>query len=208
VKEEPIWNDWLSKNIEKFINGLTKNDFINGEILNYSDIEIDRSTPKNTYTSLRNYINQDAIKSLQNRFRAHKHRQKTGIKNLQLKESYLSLLDKFKNLVGAETLEEALDFLLSPDYRDYEYDVEQAKEKLASDNFNSTEVMIESFAKRLKNYDRERLLLIVELAFNEGWESAKKSKRRTGSPRKEAFNQSDLYNRLLPLLGENKLDNK
>ena len=102
-------------------------------------------------------------------------------------------------------MEEALDFLLSPDYRDYEYDVEQAKEKLANNDFNSTEVIIQSFAKRLKNYDRERLSLIVELAFNEGWESAKK---RTGSPRKEALNQSDLYNRLLPLLGENQLDNQ
>ena len=75
-------------------------------------------------------------------------------------------------------MEEALDFLLSPDYRDYEYDVEQAKEKLANDNFNSTEVIIRSLAKRLKNYDRERLSLIVELAFNEGWESAKKSNSR------------------------------
>ncbi|TKB03397.1 hypothetical protein E5672_10175 [Alteromonas portus] len=105
-------------------------------------------------------------------------------------------------------MEEALDFLLSPNCRDYEYDVEQAKEKLANDNFNSTEVIIQSFAKRFKNYDRERLLLIVELAFNEGWESAKKSKKRTGSPRKEALNQSDLYNRLLPLPGENQLDNE
>lgn len=207
MKEDKIWQDYLSKNLDKFLNGLTENDFIDGEKLNSSDIEIDKAIPKNTYISLRKYINQEAIKSLQNRFRAHKHRQKTGIKNIQLKETYLTMLEKFKISVGAETIEEALDFLLSPDYRDYEYDVEQAKEKLANDSFNSTEVMIESFAKRLKNYDRERLSLIVELAFNEGWDSAKKSKKRTGSPRKEALNQFDLYNRVLSLLGENKLDN-
>ncbi|MBZ2164273.1 hypothetical protein [Alteromonas stellipolaris] len=200
MKEDKVWQDYLSKHFEKFINGLTKNDFIDGKKLNYSDIEIDKSIPKNTYISLRKYINQDAIKSLQNRFRAHKHRQKTGIKNIQLKENYLIMLEKFKNLVGAETLEETIDFLLSPDYRDYEHDVNQAKAQLAEDSFSSTEVMTENFAKRLKNYDRERLSLIIEMAFNEGWQSAKQSKKRTGNPRKEALSQTDLYNDVVKLI--------
>ena len=200
MKEDKIWQDYLSKNLDKFLNGLTENDFIVGEKLNSSDIEIDKSIPKNTYISLRKYINQEAIKSLQNRFRAHKHRQKTGIKNIQLKETYLTMLEKFKISVGAETLEEALDFLLSPDYRDYEHDVNQAKAQLAEDSFNGTEVMIDSFAKRLKNHDRERLSLIIELAFNEGWGSAKQSKKRTGNPRKEALSQSDLYNSVVNLI--------
>jgi hypothetical protein len=200
VKEDKIWQDYLFKNLDKFLNGLTENDFIDGEKLNSSDFEIDKSIPKNTYISLRKYINQDAIKSLQNRFRAHKHRQKTGIKNIQLKENYLIMLEKFKNLVGAETLEETIDFLLSPDYRDYEHDVNQAKAQLAEDSFSGTEVMTENFAKRLKNYDRERLSLIIEMAFNEGWRSAKQSKKRTGNPRKEALSQSDLYNDVVKLI--------
>ncbi|MFY0667645.1 MAG: hypothetical protein JXQ95_06420 [Alteromonas stellipolaris] len=200
MKEDKIWQDYLSKNLDKFLNGLTENDFIDGEKLNSSDIEIDKTIPKNTYISLRKYINQEAIKILQNRFRAHKHRQKTGIKNIQLKETYLTMLEKFKISVGAETLEEALDFLLSPDYRDYEHDVNQAKAQLAEDSFSGTEVMTESFAKRLKNYDRERLSLIIEMAFNEGWRSAKESKKRTGNPRKEALGQSDLYNSVRSLI--------
>ncbi|AMJ76700.1 hypothetical protein [Alteromonas stellipolaris] len=200
MKEDKIWQDYLFKNLDKFLNGLTENDFIDGEKLNSSDIEIDKSIPKNTYISLRKYINQDAIKSLQNRFRAHKHRQKTGIKNIQLKENYLIMLEKFKNLVGAETLEETIDFLLSPDYRDYEHDVNQAKAQLAENSFSGTEVMTENFAKRLKNYDRERLSLIIEMAFNEGWRSAKQSKKRTGNPRKEALSQSDLYNDVVKLI--------
>ena len=110
------------------------------------------------------------------------------------------MLEKFKISVGAETLEEALDFLLSPDYRDYEHDVNQAKAQLAEDSFSGTEVMTESFVKRLKNYDRERLSLIIEMAFNEGWRSSKQSKKRTGNPRKEALSQSDLYNSVLSLI--------
>ena len=202
MKEDKIWQDYLSKNLDKFLNGLTENDFIGGEKLNSSDIEIDKTIPKNTYISLRKYINQEAIKSLQNRFRAHKHRQKTGIKNIQLKETYLTMLEKFKFSVGAETLEEALDFLLSPDYRDYEHDVNQAKAQLAEDSFSGTEVMTESFVKRLKHYDRERLSLIIEMAFNEGWRSAKQSKKRTGNPRKESLEQYDLYNDVVKLISK------
>jgi hypothetical protein len=153
--------------------------------------------PKNTYDYLRKIITQEAIKKLQNRFRAHKHRERRGIKNLQLKSHSLKMLDKFKVQVGADTLEEAIDFLLSPDYNDYEFDVGQAKERLGEESFDGTDIMLESFTKRLKNYDRERLLLIIELAFNEGWRSAKATKKRTGNLRQEALEKSNLYAHVL-----------
>ena len=132
--------------------------------------------------------------------RAHKHREKRGIKNLQLKSHSLNMLDKFKAQVGADTLEEAIDFLLSPDYREYEHDVDLAKQRLGEGNFDSTELMLDSFTKRLKNYDRERLSLMIALAFNEGWRAAKQTKKRTGNPRQEALNQSDLYNSVVKLI--------
>lgn len=193
MKEDKIWQDYLSKHFEKFINGLTENDFIDGKKLNSSDIEIDKSIPKNTYISLRKYINQDAIKSLQNRFRAHKHRQKTGIKNLQLKESYISMLDQFKDLVGADSLEETLDFLLSPDYRDYSNEVTDAKLKIAERSFTDDNVMLVGLVSRLENYDRERVALMIEQSFISGWNAAKRSKKRTGNPRQEALNEFELY---------------
>ena len=62
--------------------------------------------------------------------------------------------------------------------------------------------MTESFVKRLKHYDRERLSLIIEMAFNEGWRSAKQSKKRTGNPRKESLEQSDLYNDVVKLISK------
>jgi hypothetical protein len=192
VNTDKIWQDYASRNFEKFVSSLKNDDFISGEkeIISFNDVDF--SEPKKTYKYLRKIITKSAIKRLQNRFRAHKHRENRGIKNLQLKSHSLDMLNTFKAHVGADTLEEALDFLLSPDYREYEHDVEVAKERLSSENFSSSELMIASFMKRLKNYDRERLSLIVELAFNEGWAAAKKSKKRTGNPCKEALNNSAL----------------
>lgn len=200
MSNDKIWQEYIEKNFDKFISSLKSDDFISGEKEFINRKNIDISAPQNTYDSLRELITQDAIKKLQNRFRAHKHREKRGIKNLQLKSHSLNMLDKFKAQVGADTLEEAIDFLLSPDYRDYEHDVDLAKQRLGEENFDSTELMLDSFTKRLKNYDRERLSLIIELAFNEGWRAAKQTKKRTGNPRQKALNQSDLYNSVVKLI--------
>ena len=113
------------------------------------------------------------------------------------------MLDKFKAQVGADTLEEAIDFLLSPDYRDYKHDVDQAKQQLGDENFESTDLMVVNFTKRLQNYDRERLSSIIALAFNEGWRAAKQTKKRTGKPREEALSQSDLYTSVVKLIARN-----
>lgn len=199
VSKDKIWREYIDKHFDKFVLSLKDDDFISGEkeIISHKDVEF--SSPKITYDYLRKLITQDAIKKLQNRFRAHKHRENRGIKNLQLKSHYIDMLGKFKAQVGADTLEEALDFLLSPDYREYKHDVEQAKQRLGDENFDSTELMIDSFTKRLNNYDRERLSLIIELVFNEGWKAAKQSKKRTGAPRIDALNNCDLYNNVLRL---------
>lgn len=193
MKEDKIWQDYLSKHFEKFLNGLTEKDFNDGKKLNSSDIEIDKSIPKNTYISLRKYINQDAIKSLQNRFRAHKHRQKTGIKNIQLKESYLSMLDRFKVKVAAETLEEAIDFLLSSDYTEYRDDVKAAKEAVGEGAYTSDELMLSGFVSRLNNYDRQRVSLLIEHVFKSGWDAAKATRKRSVEARTEALEQLPAY---------------
>ena len=200
MSNDTVWQEYIENNFDKFISSLKSDDFISGEKEIISDEDINFLEPKKTYDCLRKIITQDAIKKLQNRFRAHKHREKRGIKNLQLKSHSLNMLDKFKAQVGADTLEEAIDFLLSPDYREYEHDVDLVKQRLGEGNFDSTELMLDSFTKRLKNYDRERLSLIIELAFNEGWKTAKKTKKRTGNPRQEALNQSDLYNSVVKLI--------
>ena len=200
MSKDKIWQEYMERNFDKFFSSLKSDDFINGkrEIINHQDFDF--SAPKSTYDCLRKIITQDAIKKLQNRFRAHKHRENRGIKNLQLKSHSLKMLDKFKAEVGADTLEEAIDFLLSPDYRDYEHDVDQARQRLGDEKFDSTEVMLNSFTARLKSYDRERLSLILELAFNEGWKAAKRTKKRTGNPRKEALNKFELYNNVVDLI--------
>ena len=203
MSNDKIWQEYIEKNFDKFISSLKSDDFISGEKEFINRKNIDISAPQNTYDSLRELITQDAIKKLQNRFRAHKHRENRGIKNLQLKSHSLSMLDKFKAQVGADTLEEAIDFLLSPDYRDYKHDVDQAKQQLGDENFESTDLMVVNFTKRLQNYDRERLSSIIALAFNEGWRAAKQTKKRTGKPREEALSQSDLYTSVVKLIARN-----
>ena len=203
MSNDKIWQEYIEKNVDKFISSLKSDDFISGEKEIINDEDIDFSAPKKTYDCLRKIITQDAIKKLQNRFRAHKHRENRGIKNLQLKSHSLSMLDKFKAQVGADTLEEAIDFLLSPDYRDYKHDVDQAKQQLGDENFESTDLMVVNFTKRLQNYDRERLSSIIALAFNEGWRAAKQTKKRTGKPREEALSQSDLYTSVVKLIARN-----
>jgi len=140
VSNDKIWQEYIEKNFDKFISSLKNDDFISGKKEIINDKNIDLLEPKKTYDSLRELITQDAIKKLQNRFRAHKHREKRGIKNLQLKSHSLNMLDKFKEQVGADTLEEAIDFLLSPDYRDYERDVDKAKQRLGEESFDSKEI--------------------------------------------------------------------
>lgn len=200
MSKDKLWQEYIEKHFDKFVLSLKDDDFISGEkeIISHKDIEF--SSPKITYDFLRKLITQDAIKKLQNRFRAHKHRENRGIKNLQLKSHSINMLSKFKAQVGADSLEEALDFLLSPDYRDYKHDVEQAKQRLGGEHFDSAELMINSFTKRLNNYDRERLSLIIELVFNQGWKAAKLSKKRTGTPCNDALKKLDLYNNVLRIV--------
>ena len=137
MSNDKIWQEYIEKNFDKFISSLKSDDFISGKKEIINDKDIDFLETKKTYDCLRKIITQDAIKKLQNRFRAHKHRENRGIKNLQLKSHSLNMLDKFKAQVGADTLEEAIDFLLSPDYREYEHDVDLAKQRLGEGNFLS-----------------------------------------------------------------------
>jgi pyruvate-formate lyase len=200
VSKDQIWQDYMRKNFDKFISSLKNDDFLSREKETINPQDVDFSKPKSTYEYLRKIITQEAIKRLQNRFRAHKYRENRGIRNLQLKSHSLEMLDKFKAQVGADTLEEAIDFLLSPDYSDYGHDVDQAKQQLGNEKFNSTELMLNSFTKRLKKYDRERLSLIIELAFYEGWKAAKQTKKRTGNPQKEALEKFELYKNVVELI--------
>jgi hypothetical protein len=161
--------------------------------VNVSVAEIATESPRHTYNDLRKFINQSAVSRLQNRFRAHKYREKTGLKNIQLKQSYLSMLDQFKDKVGAETLEEAIDFLLSPDYREYSHDVKTAKEAMGEGNYASDDLMLSGFVSRLTNYDRQRVALLIEHTFKSGWDAAKATRKKSVVARTEALEQLPTY---------------
>lgn len=203
LKTDELWKDYINKNFDKYLTSLKDEEFVHGRREKISASEIASLDPKMAYDLLRKKITQVAITKLQNRFRAFKHREKRDVKNIQLKSHYLHLLSQFKDLVGAGTLEEALDFLLSPDYRDYKSDVSHSIDELANGSFETDDAMAEYFACRLKNYDRERLLLIIEQAFYEGWTCAKKSKKRSGNPRKERLHDFELYNSVLKQIAKN-----
>ena len=115
MNTDKVWQDYASRNFEKFVSSLKNDDFISGEKEIISFNNVDFSGPKKTYKYLRKIITKSAIKRLQNRFRANKHRENRGIKNLQLKSHSLDMLNTFKAHVGDERRDEALDCVLSPD---------------------------------------------------------------------------------------------
>ena len=193
MSDNTLWHDYITQNFHRYISTVENSEWKDDSP---ADIDIEKvrgQEPKLAYAYLRQFMQDTAIKRLQNRFRAHKHRETTGLKNIQLKEHYLRMLDRFKDQVGASSYEEALDFLLSPDYQDYQTDVTAAKKVVGALEFNSDELFLDGFMSRLTKYDRQRVALAIEKTYISAWRTAKQSKKRTGDPIGEAINNFTLY---------------
>ena len=200
MSTDQVWYEYVTNNFNRFISTVEKAEW-KVDTIPALDIEIIRGeTPKSAYNYLREFMYDSAIKRLQNRYRAHKHREKTGLRNIQIKEEYLVMLDKFKDMVGAESYEEAFDFLLSPDYLDYKNDVENAKILVGDSKYTSDELYISSFISRLTKYDRERIAFAIEKTHYSAWESAKNSRKRRGDPEREALKNFSLYQNIIEQL--------
>ena len=193
MSDNTLWHDYITQNFHRYISTVENSEW-KGDSPAEIDIEKVRGqAPKLAYAYLRQFMHNTAIKRLQNRFRAHKHRETTGLKNIQLKEHYLRMLDRFKDQVGAASYEEALDFLLSPDYREYQAEVNTAKNVIGGAEYDSDELFLNGFMSRLTKYDRQRVALAIEKTYFSAWRTAKQTKKRTGDPIGEAINSFTLY---------------
>ena len=193
MSDNTLWHNYITQNFHRYISTVENSEW-KGD--SPADIDIEKvrgQEPKLAYAYLRQFIHDTAIKRLQNRFRAHKHRETTGLKNIQLKEHYLRMLDRFKDQVGAVSYEEALDFLLSPDYREYQAEVNTAKNVIGGAEYDSDELFLNGFMSRLTKYDRQRVALAIEKTYFSAWRTAKQTKKRTGDPIGEAINSFTLY---------------
>ena len=192
-----MWYEYVTNNFNRFISTVEKTEW-KADTIPALDIDSVRGNPpKAAYNYLREFMHDSAIKRLQNRYRAHKHREKTGIKNIQLKEEYLKMLDRFKDQVGATSYEEAIDFLLSPDYKEYQSEVKMAKDVVGDLDFKGDEFFLSGFVSRLSKHDRQRVALVIEKTHLSAWRAAKKTKKRTGHPQQEALENFTLYKDIL-----------
>ncbi|WP_018984944.1 hypothetical protein [Salinimonas chungwhensis] len=189
MSDNTLWHDYITQNFHRYISTVENSEWKGNSPADIDIEQVRGQEPKLAYAYLREFMQDSAIKRLQNRFRAHKHREITGLKNIQLKEHYLRMLDRFKDQVGAASYEEALDFLLSPDYQDYQADVNAAKEKVGAAEYNSDELFLSGFMSRLTKYDRQRVALAIEKTYFSAWRTAKQSKKRTGDPKREYLNE-------------------
>lgn len=193
MSNNTLWHDYITQNFHRYISTVENSEW-KGD--SPAEIDIDKvrgQEPKLAYAYLRQFMQDTAIKRLQNRFRAHKHRETTGLKNIQLKEHYLRMLDRFKDQVGAASYEEALDFLLSPDYREYQAEVNTAKNVIGGAVYDSDELFLNGFMSRLTKYDRQRVALTIERTYFSAWRAAKSSRKRAGDPIGEAISNFTLY---------------
>ena len=110
------------------------------------------------------------------------------------------MLDRFKDQVGATSYEEAIDFLLSPDYKEYHSEVKMAKDVVGDLDFKGDELFLSGFVSRLSKHDRQRIALIIEKTHLSAWRAAKKTKKRTGDPQRVALENFNLYKDTLAYL--------
>lgn len=196
MNDDIEWQKYAQLKVEAFLNELPDREFISTEKNSINIAELLKMPKEDAYEYLRNHITKSALLKLQNRYRQHKNREKHGVSNRQLKKSTLKRLYIFKEKINADSLDEAIEFLLSPEYEDYKVEVETQKHMMAMDEYIHDETYYKNLIRWLPKYQLGRLQLIVESAFKEGWKKAKASKKRTGDPINEALEDNEIIKEL------------
>jgi hypothetical protein len=196
MKNEKDWKEYASKTLPRFISSLSK-DEVNWDELESVSIEaICRMSQKEAYDALRKCLTGKQVTKYQNNFRQHQYRKKNDTTTLPLKASSLKRLQDFQNRVGADSIDEAIEFLLSPEYEDYRTDVEVAKYMMAKQSFDRKDTFFKALFRWLPQYELGRIELIIESVFRDGWKKAKASRKKTGNPIKEALEENEIKKEL------------
>jgi len=192
--ERTLWLQYLTKHLKKFLRSIPQSEFhVEGTFP--SDDEIDgwySMPPKELYSTLRTWIPQEYVKRFQNRYRAYKHRDVRAIEMFEISAKSKAILETYKDKIEAETLDEAIERCFAVNYQSWrDYETEYAKADIANKAEFSNAVYFTDLLERLTKNDRQKLALIIERSFKEGWSAAKGSRARKGDPRQDAYVQFD-----------------
>ena len=92
----------------------------------------------------------------------------------------------------ASNYDEVFELLFSKHYNvSADSEVRAVKERLM--HYLPPKTCFGKFMLRLNPNDRNRVKLLMEIAFNEGWDSAKTCRKRKGDPRAEALVDCSIF---------------
>lgn len=205
MKNSTDWNDYAKRTLPKFLSSLGADEINEVEMCKVDVRKLTEGSQQDAYDALRKCISDKSLRRYQNRYRQHKHREQNAISNLQLKESSLRRLKAFQEKISADSLDEAIDFLLSPEYVDYKMEVDEIKNLMAKENFDHQSAYFKNLIRWLPKYQLGRLRLIVENVFLQGWRESKQNKKRTGNPEKAALEKNEIIREIATHLN-GKLD--
>lgn len=190
--ESTLWSQYLAKHLKNFLRTIPQSEYhIKNAYLSNEEIEGWCSMSQDElYKTLRTWIPQTYVKKLQNRYRAHKHRNVRKIQQFEISAKSKAILESYKDRIEAETLDEAIERCFSIDYQSWrDHETEHAKMKIANDAAFSNEVFFNDLLERMTSNDRKKIALIIEQSFIGGWNAAKKSRVRKGDPRQDALDK-------------------
>ncbi|BBO30071.1 hypothetical protein AltI4_44590 (plasmid) [Alteromonas sp. I4] len=208
--EKSLWSVYLSKHLKKFLSAVPESDY-HPDAAPLTDDKIEswfNLQPKDLYKTLRIWIPQRYVKQFQNRYRAYKHREVRNIKVFDISAKSKAILERYRDEIEANSLDEAIERCFSVNYRTRENDPEStvAKSAIANTIMFGNDVYFDDLMQRLSNNDRQKLALIIERSFKAGWNAAKANRVRKGDPKQQALDEFDLMQKLTAFLPAENVD--
>jgi tRNA nucleotidyltransferase/poly(A) polymerase len=182
VSKQELWKDFVSRRLLDFLKELSHEDLLqNAKGLIEQQEKIAVMRPIQAIKVLRQYMSERAAKKFSDRFRAEQYRKKNKKKTLQLNESTHQRLLKFKELLYADTMDEVLEYAMSPRYEEDD-DIKEAKRQMIDSNADveterslhivsdATIFAFKSLLRRLSRDDKDHLHDFIKLAYLDAWE--------------------------------------
>lgn len=193
MSKDTEWKNYATKTLTRFLASIPKEEINLAEYEKINTDEICQMSQSDAYKTLRSCISTKQVSKYQNNFHQHQYRKKNETTTLPLKAQSLKRLQAFQHQMAADSIDEAIEFLLSPEYEDYRADVEIAKYMMAKQGFEQKDSFYKTLFKWLPKYELGRIELIIESVFQDGWKKAKASRKRTGNPMNEALDENTIY---------------
>ena len=198
-KEQELWSDYLANHLLKFLSSIPESTYLKDKeaLVNADSVTIKEwqtLAPKALYSAMRAWLPQASIKQFQNRYRAYKHRGIKRTDTIDVSPQTKAIIDMAKAELHASNYDEVFELLFSKHYNvSADSEVRAVKEQISNALPASKNLFLEEFMLRLNPNDRNRVKLLIENTFNEGWDRAKACRKRKGDPRAEALVDCSIF---------------